>query len=431
MPALVFILAETQGFSESRRRLQRLSWIVQDSNAAREESSPLASEKDFSFRSKGRSDFIKVYKEFCLDWPAEGLFVSWEARRHYGLLQKQALEVGSHFKAPTICLKRIEELQGLYLSPPQTATEIRDRFLRVVPHWQKDSLNQAIAQSKEAPHFSGEDIEKLSDKTGVYVISNDRNQVLYVGKANDIRKRIKQHFASDTKQSREGKIKAQCARIETHLCGSELVALLLEAELIKTLKPIYNRTQRSFRNVYGVYQLKSLDQEVYLSLMRIGPDVGTPLRAFRSYAHALRFLESLRSQLQICDERIRPASSKPIETLKKGRPCFSFQVGRCAGLCLGKVSEQAFEKSLSRFQSRSSSEAQIIIGPGPSNEVLSLVWIEDGLCLGWGYFPSQTPLSFKALEPYLQRYPERPETQRLIRRYLRQKSHFKVIESSS
>jgi hypothetical protein len=117
----------------------------------------------------------------------------------------------------------------------------------------------------------------------------------------------------------------------------------------------------------------------------------------------------------------------PKSSLKKNRSCFSHQIGRCTGLCVGQISETAFETQIEQhFSDDRDTSAEIIIGPGPNASELSFVWSEDAQLLGWGFFPASTALLPSKLMPYLVKFPERPETQRLIRRFLKHNSHFKV-----
>ena len=93
------------------------------------------------------------------------------------------------------------------------------------------------------PNLSLESIEELPNKTGIYKLYNEFNQLIYVGKSIHIKKRIEQHLRNH-KTAKGLKMIQDICRVEYELTGSELIAMLLESNLIKEHKPLYNRKLR-------------------------------------------------------------------------------------------------------------------------------------------------------------------------------------------
>jgi excinuclease UvrABC nuclease subunit len=121
---------------------------------------------------------------------------------------------------------------------------------------------------------------RLPSRTGVYLFTDQRGNVLYVGKAKDIRRRVAQHVRERFPKASENPARKQRKRIlmaATHSVAwlpadTELEALLLEESLIKTHRPSYNRRQNKFTR--HVYLEISLDGAVYTVRMTDQP--GTP-----------------------------------------------------------------------------------------------------------------------------------------------------------
>jgi DNA polymerase-3 subunit epsilon len=94
------------------------------------------------------------------------------------------------------------------------------------------------------PRISRDQVLALPEAVGVYYFLDERGQILYVGKSVNIRSRIIQHFAMDYKSRKSIEFKERIADIAYELTGSELVALLLESDEIKRIKPPFNTAQK-------------------------------------------------------------------------------------------------------------------------------------------------------------------------------------------
>ncbi len=92
-----------------------------------------------------------------------------------------------------------------------------------------------------------EAINCLPCSAGVYFFYDERNELIYIGKSINIKKRVQQHFSG--KGRKFLKIQMFTKRIACEVMGSELIALLYESELIKKHQPIYNRLQRCTNTV--------------------------------------------------------------------------------------------------------------------------------------------------------------------------------------
>src|SRR5690606_35369716 len=103
------------------------------------------------------------------------------------------------------------------------------------------------------PHLPKEQFYSLPNGTGVYYFRDRGGKAIYVGKARDIRKRIAQHFTGHTPQQQRQRFLRHIHSITYERCGTELMALLLEAAEIQRLWPAYNRALKRFEPKYALY----------------------------------------------------------------------------------------------------------------------------------------------------------------------------------
>ena len=108
------------------------------------------------------------------------------------------------------------------------------------------------------PALDPDIFRKLPEEAGVYYFINERQDIIYIGKSNNIRQRVLSHF-NGMKGRRAGQMRDETAAIGYEVTGSELAALLLESNEIKKHKPVYNRAQRRSIYRYGVYFYKDLN----------------------------------------------------------------------------------------------------------------------------------------------------------------------------
>ncbi len=178
-------------------------------------------------------------------------------------------------------------------------------------------------------------INKLPDLPGVYIFRNKNRRILYIGKANSIRKRIKDHFTQSGKVLKEANIIGQAEKLEFIITASESEALLLEAYLIKRKQPRYNinfRDDKSYPSVkitlkedfprVSITRIKKSDGSLYLGPY---PDV----KELMSSLKILRFVFPFRS----C--RLFPKSA-----------CLYFHINLCPAPCMGKIDKDEYRKNI-------------------------------------------------------------------------------------
>ncbi len=136
---------------------------------------------------------------------------------------------------------------------------------------QKDKdkyITKALKQnSKEQvlpPNLPKQDIEQLPNKPGIYYFHDQHGKVIYVGKAKSLYKRVCSHFSGNNPGPQRQEFLKNIYQISYQLCGTELVAFVLEAIEIKRLWPKYNQALKRFEHAYGIYTFE--DQRGFLRM---------------------------------------------------------------------------------------------------------------------------------------------------------------------
>jgi DNA polymerase-3 subunit epsilon len=115
------------------------------------------------------------------------------------------------------------------------------------------------------PHLPREQVDAIPGLPGVYYFENQQKEVVYVGKAINLAKRVKSHFSNNDGNKRKQDLLRQVHHIRFRLCSSELMALILESQEIRKIWPQFNRSQKKYHHKYGLYTYT--DAKGYLQLV--------------------------------------------------------------------------------------------------------------------------------------------------------------------
>ena len=106
------------------------------------------------------------------------------------------------------------------------------------------ALTTLLQRPSLPPYLAADVLDDCPDTPGVYLFYGENNLPLYVGKSVRLKQRVMSHFNSDHKLYKDMRLSQQLHRIEWRETAGEIGALLLEAQLVKDLQPIHNRTLR-------------------------------------------------------------------------------------------------------------------------------------------------------------------------------------------
>ena len=175
---------------------------------------------------------------------------------------------------------------------------------------------------------------------GVYRYYDAEGNVIYVGKAKDLHKRVAQYFVPPERLNRKTRILvSKIADAQYTVVGSEADALLLENNLIKQYKPRYNILLKDSKTYPWICVTADDFPRVFMT-RRLVKDGSRYFGPYSSVMHARNLLELFRDlyPLRTCALKI---DSQAI-LRRKFRPCLEFHIGRCKGCCVGAVSKEEY-----------------------------------------------------------------------------------------
>lgn len=182
-------------------------------------------------------------------------------------------------------------------------------------------------------------IKSLTAKPGVYRMIDSGDQVLYVGKARNLRKRVGSYFQRTSQGPKTQSMVRQIRRVEITITHTEGEALLLESNLIKELKPRYNILLRDDKS-YPYILLSSTDNFPRLSFHR-----GTR-RAKGQYYGPFPSAGSVRETLNLLQKVFLIRQCEDSFFNNRSRPCLQYQIKRCNAPCVGLISQEDYREDI-------------------------------------------------------------------------------------
>ena len=192
-------------------------------------------------------------------------------------------------------------------------------------------------------------IKLFPHSPGVYRYYDAEGNVIYVGKAKDLHKRVAQYFVSPDRLTRKTAVMvSKIVDAEYTVVDSESDALLLENNLIKQFKPRYNILLKDSKTYPWICVSAGDFPKVFLT-RRVVKDGSRYFGPYSSVVHARNLVEFFHSTypLRTCNLKITS------EAILRGkyRPCLNFHIGKCKGCCIGAISQKEYAANIEEIVS--------------------------------------------------------------------------------
>jgi excinuclease ABC subunit C len=188
-----------------------------------------------------------------------------------------------------------------------------------------------------------EELKKIPDNPGVYQMKNEFGEIIYVGKAKNLKKRVRQYFQSKNHAPKIEAMIRNIAEFEYIIVDNEVEALILEANLIKKHRPKYNTILRDDKQYPYI---KISVQEKYPRIYKVREVKKDGAKYFGPYpsAYAVNEIIDIIGSLY----KLRKCSIKLDGSKKNQRPCLNYHINRCTAPCMGNVDSKEYREEVSK-----------------------------------------------------------------------------------
>ncbi|MFC1595391.1 excinuclease ABC subunit UvrC [Gemmatimonadota bacterium] len=184
----------------------------------------------------------------------------------------------------------------------------------------------------------GSILKTIPRRMGVYFLKDSRDRIIYIGKAVDLRSRIRSHLTPGSGAVKAVRIAARTSSVDYIPCETEVEALILEQNLIKEHRPRYNVDLKDDKR----YPFLKLTNEPYPRLFKTREVEGDGASYFGPYTSVAAMEGMLESILSIFP--LRTCSSEIPFTDPDARECLEYHIGRCGAPCTGRMERDAYDR---------------------------------------------------------------------------------------
>ena len=342
------------------------------------------------------------------------IFVAHNVNFDYNIIRDEFKSLGFDFKRKKLCTVRLSRkiipglasyslgnicsTEGIDIAARHRAKGDAEAtvelFRRLIKRDHKFTINSFLnAKSREAtlpPLLDKQVVDNLPERHGVYYFKNTKKEVIYVGKANNIKQRVISHFYD--KKKKERTMCLEIADISYTETGSELIALLHESAEIKHLYPKFNRAQRKAGEAVGLFSYEDQKGILHLAFNRLKL-IPNPIMKFYSMAACRSLLEKICETFELCP--------KYCHLQPNVNACFHFQLQQCRGICSEKETIESYNKRVHKaIKSLGLQTDNLIIKEsGRNDKEHGFILILNGIYQGFGYINKN--LKLDSPEDYL------------------------------
>lgn len=385
--------------------------------------------------------FYEIAKRI-IEITSDCVIVAHNASFDYRILRTEFRRLGYDFEAKTLCT--VELAKKLIPEQPSYSLGKLVRALGIPMADRHRASGDAMATTKLFKMLLEKDVEKtivkdfiklelekgiapkfldlinqMPAKTGVYYIYNEAGTLIYIGKSQNIKKRINQHFTGITTKSK--RIQAQVFRITYEETGSELIALLKESQEVKVNRPRYNRSQKKSVFPFALYAEKDANGYINLKLEK-ADGRKKEITSFASLQEGKNALFKFTAKYFLCQKLTGLYQSK--------KECFQYKIKECDGACIGEFPAETYNLRVQQFISENSFEnkSMILIDRGRNINERSAILIENGTFKGYAYYDLNYQITnIEILKNILIPMQHNRDVKNIIQNYIRKSKSLKIM----
>ncbi|MEG2395484.1 MAG: excinuclease ABC subunit UvrC [Oscillospiraceae bacterium] len=172
---------------------------------------------------------------------------------------------------------------------------------------------------------------------GVYIMKNKNDEIIYIGKAKNLKNRVSQYFGSQNRHALKVlKMVENVDHFDYIVTGSEFEALVLECSLIKQHMPKYNILLKDDKG----YSYIKISGEEYKTISAVLQKDDDNAEYIGPYTSSYAVKQSVDTANKVF--KLPQCSKKFPRDFKKGRPCLNYYISQCCGLCIGKINKAEY-----------------------------------------------------------------------------------------
>lgn len=267
------------------------------------------------------------------------------------------------------------------------------------------SLNQLNKEALLPPNLDKKEFENLPNTAGVYYLLGEKMDILYVGKAKDIKKRIVTHFSEKSRKKSE--LLRKIYHVSFTETGNELIALLLESHEIKKHYPYYNKAQKYKSHDYHVCYYEGQDGILRVDIF-LKKFAKNSIQSFSSITMAKDHLYKLVEKNKLCPKYTGLERTKNTCYMGKSCPICSLQ----------ESTENYNQRVITATLNRDNRLSAFIIGPGRNFDEKGIIFIENGDYKGFGFINSKVAYNAQNLIDAVVPYTNNNDTKRILNGFL-------------
>ena len=362
------------------------------------------------------------------------IFVAHNVNFDYNIIKDEFKSLGFDFKRRKLCTVRLSrkiipglksyslgnicsyeriEIAGRHRAKGDAEATV-ELFRRLIERDDKFIINSFLnPKSRQAtlpPLLDKQIVDNLPQTPGVYYFKDLQKEIIYVGKANNIKQRVISHFYD--KKKKEITMCLETANITYAETGSELLALLKESAEIKHIYPKFNRAQRRSNEAVGLFSYEDQKGIIHLAYNRLKL-VPNAIMKFYSIAECRNLLEKICEEYELCPKYCHLQTN--VNT------CFHYQIKKCKGICSEKEAVESYNERVKTAIKSLGLQAEnlVIKESGRTENEIGFALILNGIYKGYGYIDKEIQLEDPAdYVFYVQPQKDNRDVQRILRWYI-------------